>query len=83
MLTDWRETARCKEMDPDLFFPVGTTGPALLQIEAAKAVCRQCDVREECLQYAIDSNQEYGIWGATTEEERRYMRRELTTRIAR
>jgi WhiB family redox-sensing transcriptional regulator len=83
VLTDWRETARCKEMDPDLFFPVGTTGPALLQIEAAKAVCRQCDVRQECLQYALDSNQEYGIWGGLTEEERRYMRRELTARIAR
>lgn len=83
VLTDWRETARCKEMDPDLFFPVGTTGPALLQIEAAKAVCRQCDVREECLQYAIDSNQEYGIWGGLTEEERRYMRRELTARVSR
>jgi WhiB family redox-sensing transcriptional regulator len=79
-LIDWRENARCKEMDPDLFFPVGTTGPALLQIEAAKAVCRQCDVRQDCLQYALDSNQEYGIWGGLTEEERRYMRRELTTR---
>ena len=80
---DWRDRAACRDTEPDLFFPVGTTGPALLQIEAAKAVCRQCDVREECLQYALDSNQEYGIWGATTEEERRYMRRELTTRIAR
>ena len=82
-LTDWRETARCKEMDPDLFFPVGTTGPALLQIEAAKAVCRQCNVNQECLQYALDSNQEYGIWGGLTEEERRYMRRELTARVSR
>jgi WhiB family transcriptional regulator, redox-sensing transcriptional regulator len=81
MLTDWREVARCKQMDPDLFFPVGTTGPALLQIEAAKAVCRGCSVKEQCLQYAIESNQEYGIWGATTEEERRYMRRELTSRV--
>ena len=53
------------------------------EIEAAKAVCRQCDVREECLQYAIDSNQEYGIWGGLTEEERRYMRRELTARLTR
>jgi WhiB family redox-sensing transcriptional regulator len=70
-------------MDPDLFFPVGTTGPALLQIDAAKAVCHQCNVKEDCLGYALDSNQEYGIWGATTEEERRYMRRELTSRIAR
>lgn len=80
---DWREVARCKQMDPDLFFPVGTTGPALLQIEAAKAVCRLCEVRQECLQYAIESNQEYGIWGGTTEEERRFMRRELATRVAR
>lgn len=79
---DWREVARCKEMDPDLFFPVGTTGPALLQIEAAKAVCRTCTVRVECLQYAIDSNQEYGIWGGTTEEERRYMRRETALRVS-
>ena len=77
---DWREVARCKQMDPDLFFPVGTTGPALLQIEAAKSVCRTCTVRDECLQYAVDSNQEYGVWGGTTEEERRYMRRELATR---
>jgi len=79
---DWRETARCKEMDPDLFFPVGTTGPALLQIEAAKAVCRTCTVQTECLQYALDSNQEYGVWGATTEEERRYMRREAAARVS-
>lgn len=80
---DWHEVARCKEMDPDLFFPVGTTGPALLQIEAAKAVCRTCTVQRECLQYAVESNQEYGIWGGTTEEERRFMRRELATRVAR
>lgn len=80
---DWRELSRCKQMDPDLFFPVGTTGPALLQIEAAKAVCRTCNVRQECLQYALESNQEYGIWGGTTEEERRFMRRELATRAVR
>ena len=78
----WLADARCIAEDPDLFFPVGSTGPALLQIEAARAVCRQCGVREECLQYALESNQEYGIWGGTTEEERRYMRRELTTRVS-
>ena len=57
--------------------PVGTTGAALLQIEAAKAVCAHLSVSRECLQYAIESNQEYGIWGGTTEEERRFMRREF------
>lgn len=82
-MKDWREAARCKEMDPDLFFPVGTTGPALLQIEAAKAVCRSCTVRQQCLEFALASNQEYGIWGGTTEEERRYMRRKATARAAR
>jgi len=39
---DWRAVAACREADPDLFFPVGSTGPALRQIEAAKAVCRAC-----------------------------------------
>lgn len=75
---DWRERARCKGMDdPNFFFPVGTTGPALLQIEAVKAFCKKCEVRGDCLQYALDNNQEYGMWGGTTEEERRYMRRAL------
>lgn len=71
---DWRDDARCKEMDPDLFFPAGTTGPALLQIEAAKEVCRQCTVREDCLEDGL--REEYGIWGGITEEERRYIRRQ-------
>lgn len=79
---DWREAARCKEMDPDLFFPVGTTGSALLQIDAAKSVCRTCSVASNCLEYALESNQEYGIWGGLTEEERRFMRREVVARAA-
>src|SRR5262245_56070614 len=43
---DWRELSACRDTDPDLFFPVGTTGPAIEQIENAKAVCRECEVRE-------------------------------------
>ena len=39
---DWRHRAVCREEDPELFFPIGNTGPALLQIEEAKAVCRRC-----------------------------------------
>lgn len=75
---EWRETARCKELDPELFFPVGTNGAAMVQIETAKSVCVSCDVREVCLSYALESNQEYGIWGGTTEEERRHIKRDLT-----
>ena len=44
---DWRHTAACRDEDPELFFPIGNTGPALLQIEEAKAVCRRCDVIDE------------------------------------
>ena len=40
---NWRQFSACRDTDPDLFFPVGTTGPAIEQIENAKAVCRQCD----------------------------------------
>ena len=46
---DWRHRAICRDEDPELFFPIGNTGPALLQIEQAKAVCRRCPVTQECL----------------------------------
>ena len=47
----WRNRAACLEEDPELFFPIGNTGPALLQIEEAKAVCRRCEVVETCLKW--------------------------------
>ena len=50
---DWRHRAACRDEDPELFFPIGNTGPALLQIEDAKAVCRRCDVVDQCLQWAL------------------------------
>ena len=76
----WRARAACNTVDPDLFFPVGVTGPAVAQIAAAKAVCAGCDVRPECLEFAITTNQEYGIWGGTSEEERRALRRRWRAR---
>jgi WhiB family transcriptional regulator, redox-sensing transcriptional regulator len=72
---DWRRSAACRDTDPDLFFPVGTTGQAVDQIEAARAVCCCCDVREPCLEFALVTNQESGVWGGTSEEERRKLRK--------
>ena len=77
---DWRENSACRDTDPDLFFPVGTTGPAIEQIENAKAVCRACDVQKSCLDYALVTNQDSGIWGGTSEEERRALRRQWVAR---
>ena len=49
---DWRDRAACLDEDPELFFPIGNTGPAILQIEEAKAVCRRCEVIDTCLKWA-------------------------------
>ncbi len=71
----WRSLAVCRGTDPDLFFPVGTTGQALVQIARAKEVCDECPVRVECLDYALATNQDSGIWGGLDEEQRRSIRR--------
>jgi WhiB family redox-sensing transcriptional regulator len=72
---DWRDRARCLDEDPDLFFPIGSTGPAIVQADRAKSVCQCCPVVEQCLDWALSNYQDSGIWGGTTEEERRVMRR--------
>ena len=72
---DWRHRATCRDEDPELFFPIGNTGPALLQIEDAKAVCRRCDVVDQCLQWALESGQDAGVWGGMSEDERRALKR--------
>ncbi|MEU4052576.1 WhiB family transcriptional regulator [Streptomyces olivaceus] len=79
-MDDWREHAACRTEDPDLFFPIGTTGPAALQTEQAKAVCRTCPVREQCLRWALDTGQTLGVWGGTGELERRALRRRESAR---
>lgn len=76
----WRLQAICRDTDPDLFFPVGTTGYALVQIDRAKQVCGECPVHVDCLDYALETNQDSGIWGGTSEEERRNLRRRLAGR---
>jgi WhiB family redox-sensing transcriptional regulator len=74
-IMDWRHEAACREVDPELFFPIGNSGPALLQIEEAKQVCRRCTVMEECLRWAIESGQDAGVWGGMSEDERRALKR--------
>jgi WhiB family redox-sensing transcriptional regulator len=71
----WLNKARCLNADPELFFPVGNTGPALEQIEQAKTICRHCDVSAQCLEYAIKENQDTGVWGGLSEDERRSLKR--------
>ena len=72
---DWRHEAACRDEDPELFFPIGNTGPALMQIEEAKVVCRRCEVVDTCLKWAIESGPDAGVWGGMSEDERRALKR--------
>ncbi len=69
----WRSKANCLGVDPSLFFPPKGQSAAL---RVAKTVCRGCSVREECLTYALDNNVDGGVWGATSERERKKLRRQ-------
>lgn len=80
---DWVELAACRGRDPELFYPVGTAGPALRQVAAAKAVCAGCWVVDDCLRWALDEGEPHGIWGGTTPEERRLLRQRSTRQGAR
>ncbi|MFG2076050.1 WhiB family transcriptional regulator, redox-sensing transcriptional regulator [Nonomuraea maritima] len=72
---DWRHRAACRDVDPELFFPIGNSGPALMQIEEAKQVCRSCSAVESCLKWALESGQDAGVWGGLSEDERRALKR--------
>ena len=66
----WQEKALCAQTDPEAFFPEkgGST-------REAKGVCSSCEVRSECLEYALENDERFGIWGGLSERERRRMRR--------
>lgn len=72
---DWRKRAACKDEDPELFFPVGTSGAALWQIAEAKTVCRRCPVASKCLSWALEVGEDNGVFGGMSEDERREMKR--------
>ncbi len=71
----WRVNANCREIDPDMFFPIGNTGEALRMLMRARAVCADCGVKQQCLDFSIATNQDCGVWGGTSEDERRDLRR--------
>ncbi|HVL80680.1 MAG TPA: WhiB family transcriptional regulator [Actinomycetota bacterium] len=81
---DWRNQAACRGMDPELFFSPdsfetkqGKDG----REDIAKAACARCEVRAECLEYAIKAGERYGIWGGLTEQERRAVVRRRTAEL--
>ncbi|GAT67286.1 whiB family transcriptional regulator [Planomonospora sphaerica] len=69
-ITHWSRLAACLSEDPELFFPISLQGPGHMQHEHAKAVCRRCPVRTQCLEYALSTHQMHGVWGGTSPDER-------------
>jgi WhiB family transcriptional regulator, redox-sensing transcriptional regulator len=68
----WRQDAACRSLPDSMFF---LAGDDFAGMKAAKAVCEQCPVQDECLEFAVLTNQSLGIWGGTTPNERRQIRR--------
>lgn len=67
---DWLERARCRGMDPDRFFVRG-----IAQARPVIRVCERCPVKDDCLQYALDNDITFGVWGGLTERQRRAFQR--------
>jgi WhiB family transcriptional regulator, redox-sensing transcriptional regulator len=79
----WRNLSACLDEEPELFFPIGNTGLALVQIEEGKAVCLRSEVVEACLSWAMESGQTAGVWGGMSEDERTALkRRDARARLA-
>ncbi|WP_433363893.1 WhiB family transcriptional regulator [Streptosporangium sp. CA-115845] len=73
---DWQDLALCAETDPEAFFPE-EGGPS-----PAKKICRSCEVRAECLEYALDNEIMFGIWGGISERSRRTLQRRRNLGVA-
>lgn len=69
-LNSWKFEGACLGIDQDIFFPERGASTRL-----AKAVCRRCEVQEECLEYAVNNGEKFGIWGGLSERERRGIRK--------
>jgi WhiB family redox-sensing transcriptional regulator len=80
--TNWRSAGACLSVDPDLFFPISSAGLGEQRIARAKMICARCQVRRECLEFALAHDQVYGVWGGTTPEDRQRDRRRRRRRAA-
>jgi WhiB family redox-sensing transcriptional regulator len=69
---DWRELALCAQVDPELWFPESGQNPV-----AAKLICGRCELRPECLAFALVTNAQFGVWGGFSADERRRLRRQI------
>ena len=71
----WHHYAACRGENPELCFPIGTIGPAVQQLQQAKAVCGRCAVQSLCLQWDLLAGIDHGVWGGLSEDERRILKR--------
>jgi WhiB family transcriptional regulator, redox-sensing transcriptional regulator len=78
MDTNWMARGKCRDIPPDLFFPSDGVG-----VDVARKICVDCPVRSECLEYALVNRIDHGVWGGTSERERRRILRERRLSAAR
>lgn len=71
----WMEAGLCRQVGGDAWYPGGRSGYAKIAIAKAVAVCADCTVKAECLAYALEHNEQHGIWGGTTPRQRRKSKR--------
>jgi WhiB family transcriptional regulator, redox-sensing transcriptional regulator len=71
MDTDWMSTGKCKDLDPTIFFPNDWVG-----VQVAQRICADCPVKSPCLEYALANRVDHGVWGGTSERERRRILRQ-------
>lgn len=76
----WKALGNCVDVNPALMYPDRGAHPE--DVRNAKELCRGCVVREECLDFALTRPEKYGVWGGTTEPERRVLRRERRLAVA-
>ena len=77
--SDWAAEAACLDEDPDLFFPPGERGASNAQYELARSVCTPCPVRRSCLEFALDVDAQYGMWGGMAPDERKHVKRRFVS----
>ncbi|HAM03835.1 MAG TPA: WhiB family transcriptional regulator [Acidimicrobiaceae bacterium] len=71
MEAEWMERGKCRDLDPATFFPSDGIG-----VQAAQRICSDCPVKSPCLEYALSNRVDHGVWGGTSERERRRILRQ-------